>query len=235
MVNQNQLSRSRDPDSVREMFGSIARRYDLANHLLSCGCDFIWRKRAAAIVSGWNPNTIVDLATGTGDLALALAKALPNSEIIGADFSDEMLAVAKAKGVRRVVTADALALPFADRSFDCLTVAFGLRNIKDWSAAVREMARVLTANGNLLVMEFSLPSMSILRTAYRFYLHRLMPIFGSFLTRKKTAYDYLGDSIEQFPGGNELVRLIEANGFRGAAAEPLTGGIVTIYTATKRI
>jgi demethylmenaquinone methyltransferase/2-methoxy-6-polyprenyl-1,4-benzoquinol methylase len=217
------------------MFGGIAQRYDLANHLLSCGCDFIWRKRAAEIVAGWNPNAIVDLATGTGDLALALAKTAPGSEIIGADFSEEMLAVAKSKGVRRVITADALALPFADRSFDCLTIAFGLRNIKDWSAALREMARVLTANGNLLVMEFSLPSMSILRAVYRFYLHRLMPIFGSILTRKKTAYDYLGDSIEQFPGGEELVRLIEANGFSDAVAEPLTGGIVTIYTATKRI
>ena len=216
------------------MFGGIAPRYDLANHLLSCGCDFIWRKRAAEIVAGWNPNTIVDLATGTGDLALALERALSDSEIIGADFSAEMLAVAKAKGVRRVVTADALALPFADRSFDCLTIAFGLRNIKDWSTAVREMARVLTANGNLLVMEFSLPSMSILRAIYRFYLHRLLPIFGSFLTRKKTAYDYLGDSIEQFPGGQELVRLIDANGFSDAAAEPLTGGIVTIYTAKKK-
>jgi demethylmenaquinone methyltransferase/2-methoxy-6-polyprenyl-1,4-benzoquinol methylase len=233
LVNQNQPSHSRDPETVREMFGGIARRYDLANHLLSCGCDFIWRKRAAEIVAGWNPNTIVDLATGTGDLALALERALPNSEIIGADFSEEMLAVAKTKGVRRVVTADALALPFADRSFDCLTIAFGLRNIKDWSAALREMARVLTANGNLLVMEFSLPPMSILRTIYRFYLHRLLPIFGSFLTRKKTAYDYLGDSIEQFPGGQELVRLIEANGFSDAAAESLTGGIVTIYTAKK--
>ena len=234
LVNQNQLSHSRDPDAVREMFGSIARRYDLANHLLSCGCDFIWRKRAAEIVAGWSPNTIVDLATGTGDLALALERALPDSEIVAADFSEEMLAVAKAKGVRRVVTADALALPFADRSFDCLTIAFGLRNIEDWNAALREMARVLTTNGNLLVMEFSLPSMSILRTIYRFYLHRLMPIFGSFLTRKKTAYDYLGDSIEQFPGGKELVCLIEANGFSNAAAEPLSGGIVAIYTATKR-
>jgi demethylmenaquinone methyltransferase/2-methoxy-6-polyprenyl-1,4-benzoquinol methylase len=216
------------------MFGSIARRYDLANHLLSCGCDFIWRKRAAQIVAGWDPNAIVDLATGTGDLALALARALPDSEIIGADFSEEMLAMAKAKGVRRVVTADALALPFADRSFDCLTIAFGLRNIKDWSAALREMSRVLTVNGNLLVMEFSLPSMSILRKIYRFYLHRLLPIFGSFLTRKKTDYDYLGDSIERFPGGEELVRLIEANGFRDATVEPLTGGIVAIYIATKR-
>ena len=217
------------------MFGGIALRYDLANHLLSCGCDFIWRKRAAEIVAGWNPNTILDLATGTGDLALTLAKALPGSEIIGADFSEEMLAVAKSKGVRRIVTADALALPFADRSFDCLTIAFGLRNIKDWSAALGEMARVLGTNGNLLIMEFSLPSMSILRTIYRFYLHRLMPILGSLLTRKKTAYDYLGDSIEQFPGGEELMRLIEANGFSDAVAERLTGGIVTIYTATKRI
>ncbi len=217
------------------MFGGIAPRYDLANHLLSCGCDFIWRKRAAEIVAGWNPNTILDLATGTGDLALTLAKALPGSEIIGADFSEEMLAVAKSKGVRRIVTADALALPFADRSFDCLTIAFGLRNIKDWSAALGEMARVLGTNGNLLIMEFSLPSMSILRTIYRFYLHRLMPILGSLLTRKKTAYDYLGDSIEQFPGGEELMRLIEANGFSDAVAERLTGGIVTIYTATKRI
>jgi demethylmenaquinone methyltransferase / 2-methoxy-6-polyprenyl-1,4-benzoquinol methylase len=109
-----------------------------------------------------------------------------------------------------------------------------LRNIKDWSTALREMARVLTANGNLLVMEFSLPSMSILRAIYRFYLHRLLPIFGSLLTRKKTAYYYLGDSIEQFPGGQELVRLIDANGFSDAAAEPLTGGIVTIYTAKKK-
>jgi demethylmenaquinone methyltransferase / 2-methoxy-6-polyprenyl-1,4-benzoquinol methylase len=159
---------------------------------------------------------------------------LPNAEIIGADFSEEMLVVAQAKGVPRVVTADALSLPFADGTFDCLTIAFGLRNIKDWNAALREMARVLGSNGNLLVMEFSLPSTSILRAIYRFYLHHLLPIFGSFLTRKKAAYDYLGDSIEQFPGGEELVRLIETNGFRDATAETLSGGIVTIYSAKKR-
>ncbi len=224
---------ARSPEVIRAMFGGIARRYDRANHLLSCGCDFIWRKRAAQIVADLNPNTIVDLATGTGDLALALEKVLPHSEVVAADFSEEMLAVARAKGVRRVIVADALALPFADRSFDCLTIAFGLRNIKDWNAALREMARVLTGNGNLLVMEFSLPRLSILRSLYRFYLHRLLPIFGSFLTRKKAAYDYLGESIEQFPGGEELLRLIEANGFRDAASESLTGGIVTIYTANK--
>jgi demethylmenaquinone methyltransferase / 2-methoxy-6-polyprenyl-1,4-benzoquinol methylase len=216
------------------MFGSIARRYDLANHVLSCGSDFRWRKRAARIVAGWNPSKIIDLAAGTGDLTLALEKTLPQSEIVAADFSEEMLDVARAKGVRKVVTADALAMPFADRSFDCVTIAFGLRNIKDWDAALREMARVLNEGGHLLIMEFSLPQMSILRTVYQFYLHRLLPVFGCLLTGKKSAYDYLGDSIEQFPGGEKMLRLIEANGFRDAAAEPLSGGIVTIYTATKR-
>jgi demethylmenaquinone methyltransferase/2-methoxy-6-polyprenyl-1,4-benzoquinol methylase len=216
------------------MFGSIARRYDLANHVLSCGCDFLWRKRAARIVTAWNPKNVVDLAAGTGDLTLALEKALPKSKIVAADFSEEMLAVAKIKGVRQAVAADALALPFSDGSFDCLTIAFGLRNIKDWGVALREMARVLKANGHLLVMEFSLPRMSIFRALYRFYLHQLVPILGSLLTGKKSAYDYLGDSIEQFPGGETMLRLIEANGFRDATAEPLTGGIVTIYTATKK-
>jgi demethylmenaquinone methyltransferase/2-methoxy-6-polyprenyl-1,4-benzoquinol methylase len=228
-----QQSGSRDPDAVREMFGSIAWRYDWANHLLSCGCDFFWRRRAATIVRSWNPNAIVDLATGTGDLALSVKSALPNSEVIGVDFSEKMLAIAKSKGVSRTIVADALALPFAERSFDCVTIAFGLRNIQDWAAALAEMNRVLTRGGNLLIMEFSLPSMSILRAVYRFYLHRIMPIFGAALTQKKTAYDYLGDSIEQFPAGAAMLRLIESNGFRDAEVQPLTGGIVTIYTAAK--
>ena len=224
----------RNPETVRAMFGSIARRYDLANHVLSFGSDFLWRKRAAEIVAGWNPKRVVDLAAGTGDLTLALEKALPNSEIVAADFSEEMLAVAKSKGVQRVITADALELPFNDRSIDCITIAFGLRNIKDWGAAVREMARVLNDNGHLLIMEFSLPHMSVLRAVYRFYLHRVLPILGSLLTGKKSAYDYLGDSIEQFPGGDKMLGLMEANGFRKAMAEPLSGGIVSIYSAAKK-
>jgi len=215
------------------MFGSIARRYDLANHVLSCGCDFLWRKRAAEIVAGWNPKSVVDLAAGTGDLTLALEKAVPGAEVVAVDFSEEMLAIAKAKGVGKVVTADALALPFGDRAFDCLTIAFGLRNIRDWSAALREMARVLDDSRHLLIMEFSLPQISMLRAAYRFYLHRIIPILGSLLTGKKSAYDYLGDSIEQFPGGETTLRLIECSCFRNASAEPLSGGIVSIYTAMK--
>ncbi len=215
------------------MFGSIAARYDLANHLLSCGIDFSWRKRAAEIVASWRPNEIVDLASGTGDLALALQKKLPGAEIVAVDFLPEMLELAKRKGVHQTVVADAMKLPFVDGSFDCVSVAFGLRNMEDWGEALREMSRVLRANGHLLILEFSLPAISILRAIYRFYLHRCLPLLGSFLTREKSAYDYLGDSIEEFPSGNAMCQLIAASGFHDANAQPLSGGIVTIYTAAK--
>jgi demethylmenaquinone methyltransferase/2-methoxy-6-polyprenyl-1,4-benzoquinol methylase len=221
------------PERIREMFGSIAPRYDLANHLLSCGIDFYWRKRVAEIVASWRPNKVVDLATGTGDLALALQRKMPQAKIIGADFSEEMLDIAKHKGVRQTMLADAMRLPFDDASVDCVTVAFGLRNMEDYGGALREMARVLKPHGHLLVLEFSLPRMSILRAVYRFYLHRCLPLLGSFLTKKKSAYDYLGDSIEQFPNGHAMLRLMESSGLNHASAEPLTGGIVTIYTAEK--
>jgi len=215
------------------MFGAIAARYDLGDHRLSCGVDFYWRKRAAEIVASWQPKKIVDLATGTGDLALALQKKLPDAQIVGVDFLPQMLELAKRKGVRQTVIADAMKLPFADAFFDCATVAFGLRNMEDWGGALREMSRVLNANGHLLVLEFSLPAMSILRAIYRFYLHRCLPLLGSFLTKKKSAYDYLGDSVEEFPSGNAMSQLMAANGFTHVTFEPLTGGIVTVYTAAK--
>jgi demethylmenaquinone methyltransferase / 2-methoxy-6-polyprenyl-1,4-benzoquinol methylase len=216
------------------MFGSIAGRYDLANHFLSCGIDFYWRRRAAEIVASWRPNKIVDLATGTGDLALALQKKLPDAEIAGVDFLPEMLELAQRKGVSQTVLADAMDLPFAEASFDCVTIAFGLRNMENWGRALAEMSRVLKTNGHLLVLEFSLPTAPILRAIYRFYLHHWVPLLGSFLTRKKSAYDYLGDSIEEFPSGNAMSQLMLANGFTRATFLPLTGGIVTIYTATKQ-
>lgn len=214
------------------MFGSIAAHYDLANHVLSCGIDFYWRKRAAATVANWQPNKVVDLATGTGDLALALQKRLPNAEIVGVDFLHEMVDVAKRKGVGQTIVADVMRLPFADGSLDCATIAFGLRNMEDCSGALREMSRVLGTNGHLLILEFSLPTTPILRAIYRFYLHRCLPSLGSLLTKKKGAYEYLAGSIEQFPSGNRLAELIARNGFTQVRFEPLTGGIVTIYTAT---
>jgi demethylmenaquinone methyltransferase / 2-methoxy-6-polyprenyl-1,4-benzoquinol methylase len=216
------------------MFGSIARRYDLANHILSCGADFYWRNCAAQIVANWKPKEIIDLATGTGDLALAIQRKLPEARIIGVDFLPEMLEIANRKGLRQTIVADAMKLPSADSSFDCITVAFGLRNMENCSAALREMARILRKGGHLLVLEFSLPRSSILRAAYRRYLHRLLPVVGSLLTRHKEAYAYLGESIEEFPSGEGMIRLLEANGFRNATARPLSSGIVTIYTAGKR-
>jgi demethylmenaquinone methyltransferase/2-methoxy-6-polyprenyl-1,4-benzoquinol methylase len=215
------------------MFGSIAARYDLANHVLSCGIDLYWRARAAEIVDGWHPHTIADLATGTGDLALAIQKKMPHADLIGVDFLPEMLKLAQRKGVHRVVLADAMKLPFEDASFDCVTIGFGLRNLQNCSAALTEMRRVLHAKGHLLVLEFSLPTFPILRAAYRFYLHRCLPLLGSFLTQKKSAYDYLGDSIEDFPHGNAMCELMRGTDYISASFEPMTGGIVTIYTATK--
>ncbi|PYI80457.1 MAG: methyltransferase, partial [Verrucomicrobia bacterium] len=210
-----------------------ATRYDLANHVLSCGIDFYWRARAAAIVDAWHPHTIADFATGTGDLALAIQKRLPYAEVTGVDFLPKMLELAQRKGVRRVVLADAMKLPFDDASFDCVTIAFGLRNLENCSAALTEMWRVLKAKGHLLVLEFSLPTTPLLRAAYRFYLHRFLPLLGSFLTQKKSAYDYLGNSIEKFPSGNTMCELMRGTGYISPNFEPLTAGIVTIYTATK--
>ncbi|MEY2496401.1 MAG: demethylmenaquinone methyltransferase / 2-methoxy-6-polyprenyl,4-benzoquinol methylase [Verrucomicrobiota bacterium] len=212
------------------MFGRIARRYDLANHFLSGGADFLWRRRAAKIVEGWQPKRVLDLAAGSGDLALAIQRRLPNAAVIAADFSPEMLEIASRKGVRETVLADALHLPFESASFDCVTVAFGLRNMADWAAALGEMGRVLRAGGHLLVLDFSLP-VGALRPAYRCYLHHCLPLLASLVTGQKQAYDYLGRSIEKFPSGREMLELIESNGFAKASAEPLTGGIATIYTA----
>ena len=224
---------STKPAHVREMFGSIATRYDLANHVLSCGIDFYWRARAAKIVDTWQPHEIADLATGTGDLALAMQKKLPHAELTGVDVLPEMLEIARRKGVRRVVLADAMELPFDDASFDCVTIAFGLRNLENCSSALTEMWRVLKPKGHLLVLEFSMPTMPIVRAAYRFYLHRCLPLLGSFLTQKKSAYDYLGDSIEEFPSGNAMCELMRETGYVSPSFERLTGGIVTIYTAAK--
>jgi demethylmenaquinone methyltransferase/2-methoxy-6-polyprenyl-1,4-benzoquinol methylase len=221
------------PTRVRQMFGAIARRYDLANHTLSCGIDFYWRKRAANTVASWRPGKIVDLATGTGDLALALQKKLPEAQVTGVDFLPEMLELAQRKGVRQTILADAMKLPFPDASFDCVTIAFGLRNMENWRDALAEMSRVLRRDGHLLVLEFSLPTRAIVRTIYRFYLHRCLPLLGFFLTGRKSAYDYLGDSIEEFPSGRAMLDLIEASGFRHATLQPLSCGIASIYTAQK--
>lgn len=217
---------------VRAMFSAIAARYDLANHLLSGGLDFFWRRRAARLIQGWRPNRILDIATGSGDLALTLRAACPDALVVGADFCLPMLQVARRKGVPHLVTADGLALPFAEGVFDVVTVAFGLRNMASWPGALQEMLRVVRPGGHVLILDFSLPRPPLL-WLYRPYLHHVLPRVAALLTREKAAYEYLGESIENFPSGTAMCALLTNAGFEQPVCEPLSGGIVSLYTASK--
>ena len=163
-----------------------------------------------------------------------MARANSQARIVCCDFSGEMLKVAREKGVAETVVADALDLPFAGDSFDCATVAFGLRNFQDWAGGLREMARVVRPGGHALIMDFSLPRYAVLRGPYRFYLHRVLPRFAALITGEVEAYRYLSESIERFPSGETMCRLMEENGFVTARSELLSGGIVTIYTGATR-
>lgn len=224
-----------DPVFVKEAFAKIAGRYILTNHVLSLGTDILWRRKVARIVAGWKPATLLDLATGTGDLAEAIAKENPGTRITGADFSAPMLDVARARALPQAewLVADAMAMPFADAAFDAVTVAFGLRNMADWPAAVREMARVTKPGGHLLILDFSLPTLPGLRGVYRFYLHKILPKLAGLLTGQRQAYEYLSGTIERFPSGQAMLDLLRSNGFRGGAAIPLSGGIASIYWVEK--
>lgn len=180
------------------------------------------------------PQKILDLATGSGDLAVALGRACPEAVIVGADFCLPMLEIARGKKLPALAQADGLHLPFRDKTFDALTVAFGLRNMASWDGALREMARVLRPGGLLAVVDFSLPEWPLLRAVYRFYLHHALPRLAGAITGNRAAYDYLGDSIEAFPRGEEMLRLIEHCGFERAGATPLSFGVAAIYAAIRK-
>jgi len=203
---------------VQAIFSAIARRYDLANHLLSGGLDFWWRRLAGEIVREWQAGRVLDVATGSGDLARTIRQRLPESMVIGADFCQPMLETASRKGLPLLVAADALRLPLEDGSLDAVTVAFGLRNMESWPDAL---------------LDFSVPPPP-LRWIYRPYLHYALPWLAGILTGEKGAYEYLGDSIEQFPQGRQMCDLIESAGFCAATCRPLSGGIVSLYTAERR-
>lgn len=223
-----------NPGFVRQTFSSIAKRYDLANHVLSGGVDFLWRAQAARLVAATQPKRVLDLATGSGDLARTLRSACPGVQIVGADFCLPMLEVAHEKKIPSLVQADGLRLPFRDSIFDALTVAFGLRNMASWESALREMNRVLRPGGLLLVMDFSLPEFAPFRSVYRAYLHHGLPRLAAFVTGNREAYEYLGESIESFPRGAGMLSLIGSCGYTEARRKLLLNGIASIYTARKK-
>ncbi len=220
-----------DPAYVHAAFSSIAERYVTANHVLSMGTDLLWRQRALQMIAEWQPQNLLDIATGTGDLALTIARALPEVDVLGTDFCAPMLDVAKRRGLARVLEADALHLPLPDASYDAATVAFGLRNMADYAAALREFRRVLRPGGHLLVLDFSMPENPVLAALYRPYLHHVLPRIAGFITGNSGAYDYLGESIEAFPRGEAFLELLHRCGYHAPAQTELFCGIATIYTA----
>lgn len=211
-------------------FSSIAERYVTANHILSMGTDIMWRARVVQMVAEWKPANLLDIATGTGDLALAIKRALPEVEVLGTDFCRPMLEVAVRRGLTDVLEADAMNLPLADASFDAATVAFGLRNMADYGKALGEFRRVLKPGGHLLVLDFSMPE-NIFARPYRLYLHHVLPRIAGWVTGNSGAYDYLGDSIEAFPRGEAFRQLMLSCGYKNPSSLPLCMGIASIYTA----
>ncbi len=222
-----------DAGFVRAAFAGIARRYVLANHVLSLGIDVWWRRATARAVAATRPRDLLDLATGSGDLLAAIREVCPDTQALGADFSVPMMREARKRDLPRLVAADGLGLPFHDASFDAVTVAFGLRNMASWPRALQEMARVLRPGGRLFILDFALPAMPGVRQAYLFYLKRIMPRIAGWITGQREAYEYLCGSIERFPSGRDMETLATANGFASCQTQRLTFGIACLYIAAK--
>jgi len=227
---------------IRRMFGAIAPSYDLLNHLLSMNVDHYWRWRTTRLVAPAGGAPILDLCTGTGDLALAYDRAAKRRlPIVGADFCHEMLVRALSKtrkrhaAVRiRFVEADAQRLPFADDAFQITCVAFGLRNVTDPDRGIREMVRVTQPGGRVAILEFSKPRHWFFGRMYQFYFRHILPNVGQMISRSKdNAYHYLPASVLEFPDGEALAERLRGHGLRGVRWQPLTFGIATLYVGTK--
>ncbi|PTY00768.1 hypothetical protein DB346_14215 [Verrucomicrobia bacterium LW23] len=214
---------------IQAMFGRIAGGYDLMNHVMSGGLDFYWRRVLAQRVAEASPAAVLDLATGSGDSALALRTYKAYSKMcVGADFCLPMLHVAQKKGLEHLCMADGLRLPFRSASFDAVTISFGWRNIVDRTAGYRELRRVLRPGGRLYILELSTP-WDRLAPAYFWWLRNIMPLYSALITREKDAYQYLAVSIQNFPKAPELAREMEAGGFRDVHFWQLNTGIVALH------
>ena len=231
------LPLDRDSSRIREMFGRVAPRYDLLNHLLSGSLDRLWRRRLARRLGLPARSRILDLCSGTGDQAEALRKR--DFRVVAADFCLPMLALSRAKFARgerprpAPLQADALTLPFADRSFDGATVSFGLRNVADLDRALGEIARVVRPGGEIAVLELTVPTFAPLRRLYLFYFLTLLPAIGRLVSGDGSAYSYLPESVLTFPGRDAFVARLERAGFAAATARPLSGGILALYHARR--
>ncbi len=226
-------------DSWR-MFDDISPRYDLLNRLLSFGLDVLWRERLAAFLPRNEGQRVLDVATGTADVLLALIKDHRVQAGFGVDMAERMLDIGRAKAARlgfenRITLhrGDAGQLPFNDNTFDTVTIAFGIRNMDDHNQILREMRRVLKPGGRALVLEFSLPENKILRTLHVFYLRTVVPAIGGLISGHGKAYRYLNQTIEHFPCGAAFCAIMQDAGFQNVNAHPLMGGIATIYVGEK--
>ncbi len=229
------------PSRIAGMFDAIAPRYDLLNHLLSAGLDRRWRATAVAALGLPAGARVLDVCTGTGDLAIAAVHGGTNVSVVGVDFAGEMLRLGREKlrvgglaAAIRLVRGDATRLPLADRSCDAATIGFGIRNVADPDGALADIARVLRPGGRLAILEFGQPRIPGIRTLYLWYFRYVLPLVGRAVSKHDSAYAYLPASVGNFPPPPEFARLIESRGFRDVQAVPLTFGIVYLYTAERR-
>ena len=228
--------------SVEAMFSSIAHRYDFLNHLLSLGFDITWRKKAAACFPDLRGKKILDVACGTGDLAITIAKAgAETTEITAGDFSREMIEIGKAKIKKadldgRIVMefSDALNLAYQDNSFDGVTCAFGVRNFVDLDRGLSEMTRVLKRGGRIVILEFTTPSNPFFGALYKFYFTRMLPAVGGLFSGNRDAYKYLPDTVYKFPAPASLSAMLKRLGLDRVEFSPLTFGICGIHTGVKK-
>lgn len=225
-----------DQRSVTEMFDDISSHYDYLNHLLSLGIDRSWRRKTSRLVAMHHPLKILDVATGTADLAIRLAKDNPDTKITGIDLSTKMLELGQQKILQRKLEqrihlgqADATSLPFPDNSFDAVTVAFGVRNFGDMEAGLREMVRVCHDNGLVAILEFSHPTNRLVKIPYRWYSRRCIPRIGKSVSKHPNAYHYLPSSVEAFPTVEAFVEQLSQVGLNDIQTKSFSGGIATYY------
>ena len=226
-------------EKVEHMFDRIAPRYDLLNRVLSAGIDKSWRRKAIRLLASQRPKSILDIATGTADLALE-ASTLKPSKIIGVDISEQMLAEGRKKisqrnlsHLIRLENGDSEELSFADATFDAVTVAFGVRNFENLERGLCEILRVLKPGGMAVILEFSQPQNFPVKQFYGFYSRYLLPVIGQIVSKERAAYEYLPESVKAFPSGKKFIAILEECGYRNTKIHPLTFGIATIYTGLK--